>query len=254
MYRLWLSDIVIRQFLREVYLAPFFTKRVVRSQKTIGQILKKTRISRDISLLSAESDTQIRLKYLEALERDDFSIFSAQVYALGFLRRYAVYLGLDADNIIERYESDLELTKNLEKKQLIKSKQKDIFNQESNEYKQRKPINISPQIVLSCVIALFVVGFFGYVWFQVKSFAASPDIEINNPTNEIVVMMDNIIVEGKTDAGASLFINDQVVTLDAEGKFSQQIKLISGLNTIEIKAKNKADRETVKTIQVLMKN
>lgn len=234
-------------------MAPFFTKRTVRSQKTIGQTLKRARQERDISLSQAEVDTQIRLKYLEALENDNFSVFSAQVYALGFLRRYATYLGIDADRMIERYESDLELTKNLEKKQLIKARQKDIFNQESSEYKQKKPINISPQIVLSCVIALFVVGFFGYVWFQVKSFAASPEIELKNPSNEIVVMMNEITVEGKTDAGASLFINDQLVTLDAEGKFSQNIKLVSGLNTIEVKATNKAEKETVKTIQVLMK-
>jgi len=65
--------------------------------------------------------------------------------------------------------------------------------------------------------------------------------------------MNEITVERKTDAGASLFINDQLVTLDAEGKFSQNIKLVSGLNTIEVKATNKAEKETVKTIQVLMK-
>lgn len=48
----------------------------------------------------AEHVTRIPRKYLLALEEEDYSILPAPVYARGFLRSYAGYLGLDAKDLL----------------------------------------------------------------------------------------------------------------------------------------------------------
>ncbi len=62
---------------------------------SIGQQLKAARIDRNLSLAEIFENTHIRIKYLEALEADDFSAMPSPVQGRGFLRLYAKYLGID---------------------------------------------------------------------------------------------------------------------------------------------------------------
>jgi len=69
----------------------------------IGTALRDARIRRDISLQQAEDDTKIRVKYIQAMENEDFDIMPAGTYVKGFLRTYAEYLDLDAQLLIDEY-------------------------------------------------------------------------------------------------------------------------------------------------------
>jgi hypothetical protein len=66
----------------------------------LGNTLSRARRARAISLEDVERDTHVSKRYLEALENEDFSSFPAPVYARGFLRTYARYLGLNAEELI----------------------------------------------------------------------------------------------------------------------------------------------------------
>ena len=63
--------------------------------------LKATREARGIDLLRVERDTKIRVKFLAALEEGRYEELPADVYARGFLRNYATYLGLNPDEAEE---------------------------------------------------------------------------------------------------------------------------------------------------------
>lgn len=65
-----------------------------------GKRLQEAREARAISLEQAERDTRIIRKYLTALEEDRLDAFPAPVYARGFLKSYANYLGLDAEELL----------------------------------------------------------------------------------------------------------------------------------------------------------
>lgn len=67
----------------------------------IGSKLRLAREARGISLEQAENETKIRKKYLEALERDDFDVLPGWFYVRSFLRTYARYLGLDAEELLQ---------------------------------------------------------------------------------------------------------------------------------------------------------
>ncbi len=63
----------------------------------ISERLRAAREARGVDLFRVERDTKIRIKYLAAMEQGEFSELPADVYARGFLRNYASYLGLDPD-------------------------------------------------------------------------------------------------------------------------------------------------------------
>jgi hypothetical protein len=69
----------------------------------LGNSLREARLRRRLDLSDVEADTKIRVKYLGALENEDFGILPGTVYARGYLRAYARYLGLDSDLYLDEY-------------------------------------------------------------------------------------------------------------------------------------------------------
>ncbi|MHB9053165.1 MAG: helix-turn-helix domain-containing protein [Thermoleophilia bacterium] len=69
----------------------------------IGTTLRDARVRSDISLQRAEDETKIRVKYIQAMENEDFDVLPAGTYVKGFLRTYAEYLDLDAQLLIDEY-------------------------------------------------------------------------------------------------------------------------------------------------------
>jgi cytoskeleton protein RodZ len=69
---------------------------------TPGAFLAAKRGERGLTLQQASSATRIRLEHLSALEADEPELLAAPVYARGYLRAYARYLGLDEDSLVAR--------------------------------------------------------------------------------------------------------------------------------------------------------
>ena len=61
----------------------------------IGDRLRQARERRGVTIAEASATLKIRAPILEAFEREDHSQLPPRVYALGQLRTYAAYLGLD---------------------------------------------------------------------------------------------------------------------------------------------------------------
>lgn len=71
----------------------------------IGSTLREARVRRNLTLQQVEEDTKIRVKYVQAMENEEFDIMPGPTYVKGFLRTYSQYLGLDPDVIIGEYRS-----------------------------------------------------------------------------------------------------------------------------------------------------
>ncbi|HUK77682.1 MAG TPA: RodZ domain-containing protein [Thermoleophilia bacterium] len=74
----------------------------------IGSTLRETRVRRKTTLQQAEDDTKIRVKYIQAMENEDFDLMPSPAYVKGFLRTYSAYLGLDANVMLDEYRSRFE--------------------------------------------------------------------------------------------------------------------------------------------------
>ncbi|HEY3374146.1 MAG TPA: RodZ domain-containing protein [Candidatus Aquicultor sp.] len=71
----------------------------------IGETLLEARTKLGKSIKEVEFDTKIRARYIESLENNDFTRLPADIYTQGFLKSYAVYLGLDPEPLIQQYKS-----------------------------------------------------------------------------------------------------------------------------------------------------
>lgn len=69
----------------------------------IGETLREARLRRGIEIAEVSNHTKIRVKYLRALEDEDFSLLPGPAYARTFLRTYAEFLGLDPHVLAEEY-------------------------------------------------------------------------------------------------------------------------------------------------------
>src|SRR5215470_9270785 len=72
----------------------------------LGERLRTARESQGIGLAQAAVETRILQRYLVALEDGDFQHLPGDVYARGFVRNYAVYLSLPAEELIELYRRE----------------------------------------------------------------------------------------------------------------------------------------------------
>lgn len=70
----------------------------------VGEILRRTRVHYGQTLPQIETILRIRASQLEALEKGDISQLPGRVYAIGFVRSYSEYLGLDGDKMVHLFK------------------------------------------------------------------------------------------------------------------------------------------------------
>jgi cytoskeleton protein RodZ len=71
--------------------------------ETLGQEFKRKREERKVSLKEVAEETRVGVRFLQAIEADDFAALPGGVYTRSFIRTYAKYLGLDEEDILARY-------------------------------------------------------------------------------------------------------------------------------------------------------
>jgi len=71
----------------------------------LGSSLRQARVHRGIELAQVAAETRIRTRYLQALEDERFELLPGSVYAKGFLRAYADYLGLESQLFVDEYNA-----------------------------------------------------------------------------------------------------------------------------------------------------
>ena len=218
-----------------------FTKKNVRTL-TLGEKLRNLRSERRISLNDVSKNTKIQLKYLEYLEDGNYKKLPVDVYVKGFLRSYAEFLGVDEKIFIRLYEKEKGIKINLEKANGSNLGKKEAINM--------TPFLITPKIITIVIGLLMAGGLFFYLYTELGNFANTPKLIILSPSKNEVESNNFIRVIGISDKDADIFINDQPVLVSDEGKFSENIALQSGTNSINIKAVNRFGKEANQNIIV----
>ncbi|MBI4032271.1 helix-turn-helix domain-containing protein [Candidatus Berkelbacteria bacterium] len=230
-----------------------FSKRRIASSQSLGKKLLAARKRKGVDLRTAEAETHIPMKHLESLEHGTYHHLPSPVYTRGFLTRYAMYLGLKPEIVLAAYDDEYSCYNQIRHVRVSKQTPQEglLRPHVTDEWLGRsRPWFITPELLWGSSIAVLLVGLLGYIWAQVASFAAAPPLDVQTP-GEVAVSVEQVNVIGTTDPSASLTINEQPVAVDATGHFNQPVRLIDGVNTLEISATNKANKETTKTIQLL---
>src|SRR5690606_23640488 len=73
----------------------------------LGQLLKKARTQRGLTLDDLQESTKIRKRYLEAIEEGNYSVLPGNFYVRAFIRSYAEAVGLDPADVLQLYRVDV---------------------------------------------------------------------------------------------------------------------------------------------------
>jgi maltose-binding protein MalE len=76
-------------------------------------------------------------------------------------------------------------------------------------------------------------------------------LTITEPQDETTVYLANLVVKGQTETDAVVSVNEVVVDVDAEGKFSTTVTLEEGPNPIEVLASDFEGNEGSVTLTVI---
>src|SRR3990170_5512490 len=75
-------------------------------RETVSDLLRRARKDCGQDLRAVSEALRIRQAYLEAIESGAFDHLPGPTYAVGFLRTYAEYLGLDGEEMVERFKAE----------------------------------------------------------------------------------------------------------------------------------------------------
>lgn len=207
--------------------APIFKIKEVKID-TLGEYLASVRKQLNLEIKTVGLLTHIRLSYLQALESGDYSKMPADVYVRGFLKSLASFYHIKEIILIDQYEKE----RGFESEQVIIN-----------------PVGFKAWSLTPKTLVLIVSSFLGlfaviYVAVQIRSVLAAPFLEVREPGDNLVVLDNTIVVSGRAEPGAELFLNNQPVLTDSSGQFNETLVLGNGLNVIEILERNKFGRES----------
>ncbi len=77
--------------------------------KKLGDLFRCKREEMHLTLKEVENATSIRMGYLQAIEEGKVDQFLSRVYAIGFMRQYATFLGFEVDRIVKEHELAFQL-------------------------------------------------------------------------------------------------------------------------------------------------
>ena len=73
----------------------------------IGDLLRAERERQNLSIKDIEKATSIRALYIDAIEKGEYKTLPGEVYAKGFVRNYANYLKLNANEIVNAFNEEM---------------------------------------------------------------------------------------------------------------------------------------------------
>ncbi len=198
---------------------------------TVGEILRKRREEKKLTIAQVEATTKIRGKFVDALEKNDFNKLPPGTFTKGFIKNYAAFLGLPQNEMLAFYRRQVNEEKTLV---LPHGKTEALMNN----------FALTPQKFMAGAVVALLLAFFAYLIFSYFQFAGSPVLIVSAPGNNIVTTSEMVDVDGKTDPDATITINNQPVTVNENGSFTAKIDLQPGLNSLNIVASNKYKRTT----------
>jgi len=135
-----------------------------------GENLRREREMRGVSLEEIASATKISLRFLEAIEREDFRKLPGGIFGRSFIRTYAKYLGLDEERVMAEF-------------QLAAKPQPEVDLHRMTANRSGTPSARTPLVATVVAIIMLAGGYelFRYSRRSVETPAAPPPSEVVTP-------------------------------------------------------------------------
>lgn len=207
--------------------------------RSISDILRSERKRKGFTLEDVSRATKIKIKFLEDIENGNFDLLPSQTYALGFVKNYAAYLGIDGKYAaaLFRRENEARSIEVLPKFRRMRFSGRKIFTRSPRSY-----------VILG--IAVIVLS---YIVFQFGSLFVGPKLSVDSPSEGQIVRANVVVIEGKTDPYATVVVNKEEAYVDLSGSFKKTLYVYEGTTKISVIAKNRSGKKTEKIVNVIVK-
>ncbi len=203
--------------------------------KTIGEIIRTSRVDHALSEQQLSGLTRIDAKYIQALEENDFKKLPSATFTKGFVRNLAQALGKNPDEWVALLRRDYQAATNTATPLSL----------------SRRRTQFSLAALFQSQMALLLLGslvFVIYLGFQYRAVITPPALAMINPEKDAVTISP-VTIEGKTVSGTTITVNDDLkITPDSSGYFAAKLNFPPGQNEIKVSVTNRFGRSTTKVV------
>jgi transcriptional regulator with XRE-family HTH domain len=202
---------------------------------SFGEELRREREIRGISLKEIADATKISKRFLEALERNDHRTLPAPVFTRGFVREYARYVGLSAEEMVNRYNFAAANDDRIEKPPPVEKYPQTPVRDISPKPPRKRGIppvyaRIDRNLVAAVIIAALLAG---VAWWAVQNRRVDPDVAaepVTPVTTSALVPPPSPkpVLDDSTLRLAVDVVDNAWVVLEADGKTVVNTELIRG--------------------------
>ncbi|MFH1309668.1 MAG: RodZ domain-containing protein [Candidatus Omnitrophota bacterium] len=207
-------------------------------RQEIGKVYAETRKKQNITVSEAYAKSRIHPKIINNIETGQFDKIE-KPYLKSFLKKYAVFLGIDPNVIIEEYnaissslpEKGFQVAKKGEHKKEEHNKEEKLPRQKVFKNVKEEKTKVVLTAIISAVLAIVMFNFFG----NIKSkwiFAEKPQKQktelkqkkstaVNSRKKENVVQKEDLTKKAPVSRSAS--VSPVILTLKARGKVWVQV-------------------------------
>ncbi len=212
-------------------------------KKRLSDHVRSWRASEKISIQDIASQLSVRPQIISAFEDEDYSVFPARVYAVGYLKRMVDHFEIPSgDMLISMLKSEWN-----EKR----GEQTSSLHTLPKSSRQRLYIN--PRRLFSAIGGVALL-FFAWVFVvQLMGFTGAPPLSISEPRADSVFDTPIVHVKGTTEKESQLTVNGREITMNGDGAFDQEIELPVGVNSLYFLVQNRFGKISQETRYVVVK-
>lgn len=217
--------------------------RTLKESESLGERLKKRRETLNLSEKDLANEVQAPLKYIQGLENDHYDVFSAKVYALGYLKKIMETIAMeDTEQCLKEFSTEWDVRMFRKNKELLPLP----------ENRGEKAL-VTPMRLGLGVGGIALLAFLFFFGFRLIKFVSTPNFTLDEPKNGVEFTESVISVRGRAEKESSLTVNGRELKIDGEGRFDEKIELASGAHALEFIVQNRFGKITKETRQIIIK-
>lgn len=192
----------------------------------VGDLLRKTREEKNMTLEDVSEETKIQKRYLKALEEERYEELPGEVHVKGFMRNYCRTIGLNPDEVVEMYK--------------MQKEEKTIYKNSAASSEKTGDKFIGKLILLFVLVIVVIVAF--------KIFTQNRDSKMKN--NEVIEKIE-------TSESHREEIKEQTAIIEKEETEKKEEKIEEKMKEEtkeEIKEKKIETKKEVEQEQAIEKN
>ncbi len=212
---------------------PRFLSHVIPQPTHAGEVLQRAREEKHLSLRTVARETNLPVRHLQAIEAGDWESLPRGDYGRYFVREYAKFMSLDPEPLL----NDVAPT--------------GLPSAASQPAKRPVDTTRAVHPLRRLLVLGVLVLVLAYLVFAARVVLRPSELTITSPEHDVATDQAVLIVSGVTVAGTEVTLNGAPMQVNERGRFSQEVPLQPGLNTLIIIGKKGLSRSVTVVRRVL---